>query len=269
MRVKSYIEEREQADSMFHPTDEIEETYLLKSESQIKKKPLHLTGHKTTLTRYLELDSWTPEEAACLVAGIKPETLIPFGSIYSAWSLSGLWLMGKGVYLLDEKWKCGYQLDMEEMCGLGCEAFSQRKRVLELWNSREESPPKIKPSDFIAWCIPKNIDTTWLAEIGTHPSQNAPATNVETAPVTTPAPVNTTNKTRRDILDPAIDKAIQQADNMESAEVYLKLKELALAGELPFTGVIDGIALCYTNANDKQAKLTKAALGQRLKRRRL
>jgi len=174
--IKSYTEEREQADSPFHPTKEIEETYLLKFESQKKKQPLHLTGEETTLTSYLELDTWTPEQAACLVAGIKPETFTTLVvGHYSAWSLSGLMFMEKDAFLLDKAWKCGYYLDTKEMCGVAYEAFSQRTRVLELWNSRKKTRKKIKPSAFIAWCTKKNIDTTWLTEIDTHSGQRAPA----------------------------------------------------------------------------------------------
>lgn len=179
----SWTEEREQADSPFHPTEEIEKTYLLKSESQRNKQPLHLTGKETTLTSYLELDTWTPDQAACLVAGIKPETFDLFAKqLEIASSLSGLRFMGKDAFLLDKAWKCGYHLDTKEMCGVAYEAFSQRTRVLELWNSHKKTPKKIKPSAFIAWCTKKNIDTTWLAEVTIHFSQNTPAAKAEAVP---------------------------------------------------------------------------------------
>ena len=71
----------------------------------------------------------------------------------------------------------------------------------------------------------------------------------------------------RNNLDPAIDKAIKLAGSLECADVYLKLKELALNGESPFTGLIDGDALCYTNIHDVADKLTKNALTKRLGRR--
>ena len=73
---------------------------------------------------------------------------------------------------------------------------------------------------------------------------------------------------RRNALDPAIDKAIELAGNKNLADVYLQLKELALNGEKPFTGVIVGNALCYTDDNDQPSKLTKEALGKRLNKRR-
>jgi len=97
---------------------------------------------------------------------------------------------------------------------------------------------------------------------------DAPAAKGEDGAVTTRAPATTTNKLRRNNLDPAIDKAINQAEKMELADVYLELKALALAEEKPFTGELDGDALCYTDDNNKPAKLTKDALGKRLKNRR-
>lgn len=97
---------------------------------------------------------------------------------------------------------------------------------------------------------------------------DAPAAKVEAVLDTTRAQV-TQNKLRRNNLDPAIGKAINQAKNTELADVYLELKELALSGEKPFTGALDGDALCYTNDNNEPAKLTKDALGKRLKKRRL
>ena len=85
--------------------------------------------------------------------------------------------------------------------------------------------------------------------------------------VTPPISVTRVNKLRRNILDPAIDEAIKKAGTTELANVYLQLKELAKDEYPPFTGIFDNDALCYTNENDIQAKLSKSALGQRLKRR--
>lgn len=100
-------------------------------------------------------------------------------------------------------------------------------------------------------------------------TMHEPAAKVEAVPVTTPPPIAQGNKLRRNNLDPAIDKAIKQAKSLNLADVYLELKELALAGEKPFTGALDGDALCYTddNNNTQPAKLAKEALGKRLNRR--
>ncbi len=87
-------------------------------------------------------------------------------------------------------------------------------------------------------------------------------------PGITTAPITQGNKLRRNNLDPAIDKAIKQAGNMELADVYLKLKALALDEENPFTGALNGNALCYTNDDNEKAELSKEALRKRLKNRR-
>lgn len=73
-------------------------------------------------------------------------------------------------------------------------------------------------------------------------------------------------KLRNNVLDTPIEKAIQQAKSLETSAVFLKLKELALAGEQPFTGLVDGPALLYTDDNTNKVKgLTKAGLEKRLK----
>lgn len=55
--------------------------------------------------------------------------------------------------------------------------------------------------------------------------------------------------------------------NLETASVFLQLKEFAKDEIPPFSGTFAGDALCYTDSNDKSAELTKNALGKRLKRR--
>ena len=75
------------------------------------------------------------------------------------------------------------------------------------------------------------------------------------------------NKSRRNILDPAIDEAINKAGNTMLPDVYLQLKEMALNGKPPFTGVFNNDAIYYTNDNNELAELSKEALRQRLRRR--
>ena len=226
--------------------------------SQTDKAPIRFDDGTTSLEEYLELDTWTPEQAACLVAGIKPETMSylaerPNDIAYQeAESLSGMRLRGGNA--------CTENL---EICYEGMASFETRMRVLKLWNSQNNPPAKVAPSDFVVWCKSKNIDAKWLNEVDAHSGQNATAATMEAAPVTMPQG----NKLRRDILDPAIDKAIANAGNMKAADVYLKLKELAKVEEPPFTGSFEGDAMFYTNANDKSAKLSKEALGKRLERR--
>ena len=169
-------------------------------ESQTNKIPFKFADGTTTLTKYLELDTWTPEQAACLVAGIKPETMaclpkIPNDIAYQeAKSLSCMSLRGMEAY--DDETNLGIS---EE----GMESFETRMRVLELWNSRENPPAKVTPSNFLKWCESKGISTAWLAEVDTHSAQNAPAELarhvVELARLLeskTPAPLQFKNGTR-------------------------------------------------------------------------
>jgi hypothetical protein len=85
---------------------------------------------------------------------------------------------------------------------------------------------------------------------------------------TSPLPIAVTSikhKLRSNSLDVPIKKAIQKAASLATGAVLLELRELALSGEPPFTGAIDGGALCYTNDKNEPAKLTKDALAKRLK----
>lgn len=76
-------------------------------------------------------------------------------------------------------------------------------------------------------------------------------------------------KQRRNILDEAIDTAIEKAGVSDAAAIWGQLKALALVEAQPFSGTIrkeDG-ALQYTNTASKTAWLTRKAFGDRLRRR--
>lgn len=104
-----------------------------------------------------------------------------------------------------------------------------------------------------------NAAPTRCATSGT-PEKAAPTVSVVTdAPATI-----TINKLRTNSLDVPIEKAINQAGRLNTAAVWLKLKELALDGEPPFSGLLEGKALCYTNDDDKPDELTRNALDKRL-----
>lgn len=75
-------------------------------------------------------------------------------------------------------------------------------------------------------------------------------------------------KLRRNILDKAIDEAIAKAGSDRTPDVFVALRDLAFDGHAPFTGHIEGGALCYTNDNNQPDKLTKGALDAKLRRRR-
>lgn len=101
--------------------------------------------------------------------------------------------------------------------------------------------------------------------------QAAPASEtVKPASVTTLQPPpekgnSVKHKLRTNSLDVPIARAVKQAASLSTGAVYLKLRELALSGESPFLGTTAGAALCYTDDNNVEKKLTKNALSKRLK----
>lgn len=82
---------------------------------------------------------------------------------------------------------------------------------------------------------------------------------------TTANRVTTMHKLRSNSLDASIVKAVKKAGNTSTGAVFLELRELALGGEKPFTGMVEGDGLCYTNDNDNPDKFTKNALEHRLR----
>jgi hypothetical protein len=94
----------------------------------------------TTLTTYLKLETWTPIEAAMLVCGLKPP--------------QDCYEIPQGAFGLDNA-----------MVMPNEDRFHHAKRVLQLWNSRENPPDKIRPADFVTWCKTKEINTDWLRDI--------------------------------------------------------------------------------------------------------
>lgn len=139
-------------------------------------------------------------------------------------------------------------------------------------------------SDWIQWCRQngyielsnlfsnscKAVQYTAIIEEIDSKESNIPTPDVKVPPVAQSKadskPV--THKINRNSLDPAIDEAIKLAGNMELADVYLQLKEIALKATPPFTGVIHGKSLCYTNDNNSISEFRKDALGKRLRLRR-
>lgn len=120
---------------------------------------------------------------------------------------------------------------------------------------------RINKSDWLDWC--RNHGYSELADRYKYSPLTIPAT-----PHHPQAQAQIKNKIRRNTLDSVIEKAVEQAGNLTPADVFVKLKELALNNEKPFTGRIDGNTLFYTNDDDKETQLTKNALSKRLSRRR-
>ena len=76
-------------------------------------------------------------------------------------------------------------------------------------------------------------------------------------------------RSRRHHLDPIIDRAIEQAGGLDSAHVWIKLKEMALNSEPPLLGTFETKtgAIGYTDSKNKPAWFTLDALQMRLGRR--
>jgi len=94
----------------------------------------------TTLSKYLDLETWSPLLASLLVCGIQPPidcAEIPNGA------------MG-----LDNSFIPGTH-----------DPFHEARRIWALWNSQMHAPEKVRPVDFVAWCKTKGIDTGWLDDI--------------------------------------------------------------------------------------------------------
>ncbi|SDH57719.1 hypothetical protein SAMN05216466_11149 [Paraburkholderia phenazinium] len=119
---------------------------------QEQRRPAKLVGEgfsneaqkQTTLSKYLELETWTPLLASLLVCGIQPQldcVEMPDGA------------MGLDNQFIDGSW----------------DRFHEVRRVLTIWNSREKRPEKVRPRDFVAWCQTKRINTDWLSEIEVSP----------------------------------------------------------------------------------------------------
>lgn len=119
---------------------------ILRSENRL---PARLFGEgfseekrkETTLTQYVrDLETWHPALAAMLVSGLKPAldcTEIPSSGV-----------MGLDNRLIQESWP----------------RFSDARKVLAMWNSRPDAPQRVKPAEFVSWCVAKGINTDWLRE---------------------------------------------------------------------------------------------------------
>jgi hypothetical protein len=114
-----------------------------------RREPVRLSGKETTLTRYMQFDSWTPAAAAMLVSGLQAPTVN--GQLCAE-------IPDDGEMGLDSRQKRASFL-----------AFAVAKGVLERWRAQENPPATVRPFDFIVWCRENGIDTAWLRSI-----ENAP-----------------------------------------------------------------------------------------------
>jgi hypothetical protein len=94
---------------------------------------------ETRLTKYLEYETWTPEQGAYLINGIDAVTVNHphyCGKIAS---------LADGEIIQNPQ----YHLDWANV-------------VLTKWKQRENPPAKVRPIDFIVWCKTQGIDTGWV-----------------------------------------------------------------------------------------------------------
>jgi len=110
--------------------------------------------------------------------------------------------------------------------------------------------------------VPVETIEELLANSCPHAQMPVPAT---TAPITAPLKV-TKHRLRRNSLDAPIERAIALAGSKALSDVWVQLRELALDGVAPFTGVLDGDKLVYTDDDNKLAYFSRVALKARLRR---
>lgn len=203
---------------------------------------------KGNLREYLKYESWQPESGLRVLVGLDYWHK-------SAFEDMPLGSLPDGARRTAEGTACLFDAHAR---------LGQLGELARKWHGKTDRAKEHPPKYFIEWALEKGFRPEWLdwaKKQKLYEPADAPAAKVGAVPITH------VNKLRRNTLDPAIDKAIEKAGNTELADVYLQLKEMALSGEKPFSGVIEGDALCYTDDNNKDAKLTKNALGKRLKTR--
>ncbi|KWE64855.1 hypothetical protein WL77_20855 [Burkholderia ubonensis] len=98
----------------------------------------------TTLSKYLDFDTWTPEAAALLVCGLQAPIID--GQLCTE--------IPKGAMGLDNCFFMGSQ-----------DPFHEAKRVLGIWRSQVNPPDRVRPLDFVRWCRARGFDTAWLQSI--------------------------------------------------------------------------------------------------------
>lgn len=114
-----------------------------------RHEPARFSDKETTLTRYMQFDSWTAAAAAMLVSGLQAP--IVDGQLCAE-------IPEDGAIGLDGRQKL-----------VTFPAFAAAMHVLERWRAQENPPATVFPFDFIVWCRANGIDTAWLRSI-----ENAP-----------------------------------------------------------------------------------------------
>ncbi|SAL33492.1 hypothetical protein AWB71_01818 [Caballeronia peredens] len=118
--------------------------------------------------------------------------------------------------------------------------------------------------------MPNAVNAIAVEPSGTALADSAPPVKsaVDVISATTSPTVRHSLKVRRNVLDTAIERAIEKAQNEKTADVFLVLRDMALNEVPPFTGTLEDGALMYTNEKGEVAPLSKGRLDGRLRRRR-
>lgn len=100
---------------------------------------------QTTLTKYLQFDTWTPAAAAMLICGIQAPIID--GQLCTE-------IPEKGAMGLDNCFLSASQ-----------DPFHDARRVLGIWRSQINPPTKIRPLDFVRWCQARGFNVAWLRSL--------------------------------------------------------------------------------------------------------
>ncbi len=203
------------------------------------KAGIRLTAQEeslTTLTRWLQLETWTPTQAVQLVNGIDPQ---------------GVDIPSEYIVLLDMR-----------VQPANIDAVHYARRLLQVWNAQVYAPVRMRPSEWVEWFKSKGVDTEWLADVPTMPPVESTAGNVDTTPLALP------DKTKnRDAIDPIIEDIVKGGvDPNDTAAMWNAIVDRANAGVPPLLAAFEGKVKYQTARGDKY--LTRAAVRKRLQRRR-
>lgn len=210
---------------------EVLEAHRQRRERARQKAPIQ-DGY---LSVWSEKESWRPEDAFRLVCGVKP-----LGASHRP--INNLAKVPEAYEGL-----CGSVYIDAEAISKGCEI----SRVESKWNERLETPAKISPLEFIAWCEKRGIDTAWLSSIKSVPNTSAaptPAPSASASDVAPPEPVadpaeavpvsagivRHAIKARRDPLASVFARAMQEAtDSACPYSVWAALVAMATGNAAP------------------------------------
>lgn len=203
----------------------------------------------TTLTKWLEFETWPAMWAALLVCGIQPPDIEEF-----------IEMPEKGSFGLDNSMHMGNE-----------DCFHEAKRILTVWKCKADAPAMVRPVEFVEWCQTKGINTDWLSAL----SEGSPviAAPVKVKPTRNESGTQsvTTHKieTRTNALTAAISKAIESAlcpNDVHSIWAAFVAMAEAKNRPLPLLGYVETEGVKYQDESGV-AFITKENFLRRVRRR--